>query len=184
MPVAVAVVWKWLYNSAHGLFNYLLGLAGIQGPSWLTDPNVILWSVMIIAVWAGIGNNMVILLAGLQGIPETYYEAATIDGASGWQRFIKITVPLLTPAIFFVTVTSFIGSFQVFDLVYIITPASSGGGGVLMDATRTAVYSIYQNGFQWFKIGYASAQAWVLFIVILVITIIQLQLQKKWVHYE
>ncbi len=185
MPIAIAVVWKWLYNSSTGLINFLLGLVGIDGPSWLTDPNVILWSVIIISVWAGIGTNMIILLAGLQGISESYYEAARIDGASAWRRFLTITVPLLSPTIFFVTVTSFISSFQVFDLVYIFASnSSSGGGGVLLEATRTAVYSIYQNGFQFFKIGYASAQAWVLFLVILLITLVQLRLQKRWVHYE
>ncbi|TLS52421.1 sugar ABC transporter permease [Paenibacillus antri] len=185
MPIAIAVVWKWLYNSSTGLINFMLGLVGIDGPSWLTDPNVILWSVIIISVWAGIGSNMVILLAGLQGIPESYYEAARIDGASAVRRFLYITVPMLTPTIFFVTVTSFISSFQVFDLVYIFaSSSSSGGGGVLLEATRTAVYSIYQNGFQFFKIGYASAQAWVLFLVILLITLVQLRLQKRWVHYE
>jgi multiple sugar transport system permease protein len=185
MPIAIAVVWKWLYNSSTGLINFLLGMVGIDGPSWLTDPNVILWSVIIISVWAGIGSNMVILLAGLQGISESYYEAAKIDGASVIRRFLNITVPMLTPTIFFVTVTSFISSFQVFDLVYIFaSSSSSGGGGVLLEATRTAVYSIYQNGFQFFKIGYASAQAWVLFLVILLITLVQLRLQKRWVHYE
>ncbi|HZG74270.1 MAG TPA: sugar ABC transporter permease [Paenibacillus sp.] len=185
MPIAIAVVWKWLYNSSTGLINFLLGLVGIDGPAWLTDPNVILWSVIIISVWAGIGSNMVILLAGLQGISESYYEAAKIDGASVVRRFLNITIPMLTPTIFFVTVTSFISSFQVFDLVYIFaSSSSSGGGGVLLEATRTAVYSIYQNGFQFFKIGYASAQAWVLFLVILLITLVQLRLQKRWVHYE
>lgn len=185
MPIAIAIVWKWMYNSSSGLINYALGLVGIDGPAWLTDPNVILWSVIILSVWAGIGTNMIILLAGLQGIPDSYYEAAYMDGAPAFIRFLKITVPLLSPSIFFVTVTSFISSFQVFDLVYVFaSSSSSGGGGVLLEATRTAVYSIYQNGFQFFKIGYASSQAWVLFVIILLITLIQLRVQKKWVHYE
>ena len=180
MPIAIAIVWKWMYNSSSGLVNYMLSLVGVQGPSWLTDPNVILWGIIIIAIWAGIGTNMIILLAGLQGIPDTYYEAAYIDGATAFDRFLRITVPLLSPSIFFVTVTSFISSFQVFDLVYIFaSSSSSGGGGVLMDATRTAVYSIYQNGFEFFKIGYASAQAWVLFVIILIITLVQLRLQEE-----
>jgi multiple sugar transport system permease protein len=186
MPVAIAVVWKWMYNSSNGLINYLLGLIGVAGPEWLTNEHVILWSVMIIAVWGGIGYNMIIMLSGLQSIPESFYEAASIDGATGLNRFFNITMPLLTPAIFFVLVTSLIGAFQVFDLVYMLTPQTTGGGagGVLQDATRTAVFSIYQNGFVWFKIGYASAQAWVLFFIILIITIVQMYLQKKWVHYE
>ncbi|MDB4868356.1 MAG: binding-protein-dependent transport system inner rane component [Cohnella sp.] len=186
MPVAIAVVWKWMYNGSNGLINFLLSTVGIDGPNWITDERFILMSVMIIAVWAGIGYNMIILLSGLQGIPDTYYEAASLDGATGWQRFVNITVPLLTPAIFFVMVTSLIGAFQVFDLVFMLTPQATGGGagGVLQDATRTAVYSIYQNGFTWFKIGYASAQAWVLFVIIFLITMAQMYLQKRWVHYE
>ncbi len=186
MPVAIAVVWKWMYNGSNGLINYLLSTIGIEGPNWITDERIILWSIMIIAIWGGIGYNMIILLSGLQGIPDSYYEAAAIDGATGWKNFIHITVPLLTPAIFFVMVTSLIGAFQVFDLVFMITPQTLGGGagGVLQDATRTAVYSIYQNGFQWFKIGYASAQAWILFLIIFIITMVQMYLQKRWVHYE
>lgn len=186
MPVAIAVVWKWMYNSSNGLINYILSVVGIDGPNWLTNEQVILWSVMIIAIWGGIGYNMIILLSGLQSIPETFHEAASIDGATSWNRFLHITVPLLTPAIFFVLVTSLIGAFQVFDLVFILTPSATGGGGggVLQDATRTAVFSIYQNGFVWFKIGYASAQAWILFIIIFIVTIVQMYLQKKWVHYD
>jgi multiple sugar transport system permease protein len=186
MPVAIAVVWKWMYNGSNGLINYLLSTVGIDGPNWITDERIILWSIMLIAIWGGIGYNMIILLSGLQGIPDSYYEAASIDGATGWHSFTHITVPLLTPAIFFVLVTSLIGAFQVFDLVFMITPQTAGGGagGVLQDATRTAVYSIYQNGFQWFKIGYASAQAWILFIIIFIVTMIQMYLQKRWVHYE
>ncbi|MBO9607795.1 MAG: sugar ABC transporter permease [Paenibacillaceae bacterium] len=186
MPVAIAVVWKWLYNYNSGMINYALSLVGIQGPHWLADERVVLWSVMIIAIWTAIGHHMIILLSGLQGIPESYYEAAAIDGATGMRRFWYITVPLLTPAIFFVMVTSLIGAFQVFDLVYMLTPVTAGGGsgGVLQSATRTAVYSIYQNGFKSFKIGYASAQAWMMFVVIFLVTMGQLYLQKKWVHYE
>ncbi|QHT62426.1 sugar ABC transporter permease [Paenibacillus lycopersici] len=186
MPVAIAVVWKFMYNGSNGLINYLLSVVGIDGPNWITDERYILMSVMIIAIWGGIGYNMIILLSGLQGIPDSYYEAAAIDGATGWHRFVHITVPLLTPAIFFVMVTSLIGAFQVFDLVFMLTPATNGGGagGVLQDATRTAVFSIYQNGFTWFKIGYASAQAWVLFVIIFLITMVQMYLQKRWVHYE
>jgi multiple sugar transport system permease protein len=186
MPVAIAVVWKWMYNGSNGLINFLLSRVGIDGPNWITDERYILMSVMIIAVWAGIGYNMIILLSGLQGIPDSFYEAASIDGATAWHRFVHITVPLLTPAIFFVMVTSLIGAFQVFDLVFMLTPQATGGGagGVLQDATRTAVYSIYQNGFTWFKIGYASAQAWVLFVIIFLITMAQMYLQKRWVHYE
>lgn len=186
MPVAIAVVWKWMYNGSNGLINYLLSTVGIDGPNWITDERIILWSIMIIAIWGGIGYNMIILLSGLQGIPDSYYEASAIDGATGWNSFIHITVPLLTPAIFFVMVISLIGAFQVFDLVFMITPQTAGGGagGVLQDATRTAVYSIYQNGFQWFKIGYASAQAWLLFIIIFIVTLVQMYMQKRWVHYE
>lgn len=186
MPVAIAVVWKWMYNGSNGLINYLLRLVGIEGLSWLTDERTILWSIMVVAVWMAVGYNMVILLSGLQGISESYYEAALLDGASAWRSFRHITLPLLTPSIFFVAVTGLIGAFQVFDLIFMMIPSAAGAfaGGILEDQVRTAVYSIYQNGFQLFKVGYASAQAWVLFLLILVITLMQLYWQKRWVHYE
>lgn len=175
--VAVAVVWQWLYNPEFGLLNYFLSLLGVKGPNWLTSEGTALTSIMIVAVWKGLGYNMLLFLAGLQNISNGYYEAAEIDGARWWDKFINITVPLLTPTTFFVTVMALINSFQVFDLVMLMT---EGGPG---RATSVIVHYLYQNAFQFFKMGYASAIAYVLFFVIMGVTLIQLKLQGKWVNY-
>jgi multiple sugar transport system permease protein len=135
-------------------------------------------ALIIMAVWKNLGFNMVIFLAGLQSIPTQLYEAAAIDGANGWHRFRYITLPMLAPTTFFVLIISVIGSFQVFDLAFVLT---KGGPGV---ATNTMVMYIYNQAFQFFHIGYAAAIAWVLFAIIFLITLAQTQLQKRWVHYE
>jgi multiple sugar transport system permease protein len=180
MPIAVGMVWKWLYNSEFGLINYVLGLMHLPQPSWLFDEKIALFSIIMISVWSGIGYSAVILLAGLQGISPTYYEAASLDGAGKGYQFFRITLPLLGPSMFFVTVISFINSFQVFDLIFIMV----GKTDSMLGSTRTIVYNIWENGFKFFNMGYASAEAFVLFIVILSFTIIQMVLQKKWVHYQ
>ncbi|WP_231571034.1 carbohydrate ABC transporter permease [Gordoniibacillus kamchatkensis] len=180
MPSAVAMVWKWLYNADYGLINYLLGAIGIKGPSWLTDPDIALYSMVIVAVWAAIGNNMVIFLSGLQGIPVSYYEAAAIDGAGSFKNFIFITLPLLTPTIFFVTIISLIGAFQVFDLVFMMI----GPNSIVIEQTQSVVFLFYKNAFMLNNKGYAAAIAMVLFVIILLVTIVQMKLQKKWVHYS
>ncbi|TJY44030.1 sugar ABC transporter permease [Cohnella pontilimi] len=180
MPIAVGMVWRWLYNSQYGLINYVLGSLHLPQPNWLFDERIALMSIVIISVWSGIGYSAVILLAGLQGISQNYYEAADLDGASKIYQFFKITIPLLGPSLFFVLVISFINSFQVFDLVYIMV----GRNDSLLDATRTVVYSVWENGFKFFNMGYASSQAFVLFVVILLFTIVQMYFQKKWVHYQ
>ncbi len=176
--VATALIWKWLYQPDYGLINAFLGTIGIQGPNWLGDPKYAMLSIIIMSVWAGFGYNMIIFMAGLQGIPDTLYEAASIDGASKWTRFWKITLPMLSPTLLFGIVMTIISSFQVFDQAFIMT---SGGP---MNSTNTIVYYIFQNGFEFFKMGYASAIAWILFAIIFVVTFIQMQLQKRWVHYE
>lgn len=180
MPIAVGMVWRWLYNSEFGLINYVLGALHLPQPNWLFDENIALLSIILISVWSGIGYSAVILLAGLQGISPSYYEAASLDGASKIYQFFKITLPLLGPSLFFVTVISFINSFQVFDLIYIMV----GRNDSMLDATRSIVYGIWENGFKFFNMGYASAQAFVLFVIILIFTIVQMYLQKKWVHYQ
>jgi multiple sugar transport system permease protein len=180
MPAAIAMVWKWLYNSDYGLINYLLGLLGAKGPQWLADPHSALASVIIVAVWASIGNNMIILLAGLQGIPASYYEAAETDGANAVCKFFRITVPLLTPTLFFVLVTSLISAFQAFDLIFMMIPNSSAA----LTSAETVVYYFYQNAFITSDKGYASAIAIVLFAIIMVITAVQMKLQDKWVNYD
>ncbi|MWV46764.1 ABC transporter permease subunit [Paenibacillus sp. HJL G12] len=180
MPIAVGMVWKWLYNSEFGLINFVLGSLHLPQPNWLFDEKFALFSIVIVSVWTSIGYNAVILLSGLQGISASYYEAASLDGAGTLYRFFRITLPLLTPSLFFVLVMSFINSFQVFDLVFIMMGQQSS----LLDSTRTVVYSIWEDGFKYFNMGYASAEAFILFIVILVITAFQMYFQKRWVHYQ
>lgn len=180
MPIAVGMVWKWLYNSEFGLINFVLGFLHLPQPNWLFDEKFALLSIVLVSVWSGIGYNAIILLSGLQGISSTYYEAASLDGASGLRQFWHITLPMLTPSLFFVLVISLINSLQMFDLIFIMM----GKADAMLDSTRTVVYSIWENGFKYSNMGYASAQAWMLFIVILIITIVQMAFQKRWVHYH
>jgi multiple sugar transport system permease protein len=178
MPVAIAVVWKWIYNPAFGPIAVFLKSIGLKPIIWLTSVNNAMWSIVIISVWAGIGFNMVIMLAGLQNIPREYYEAAQVDGANNLSQVFHITIPLLTPTLFFTLITSFINGLQMFDMVFILTQ----GGPV--DSTRTIVFQIYEDGVKSMYAGSASAEAWVLFIIIMGITLFQLRMQKRWVHYE
>ena len=175
--VVVAFMWQWLLNPSSGVVNYALGLIGIHGPGWWTDPNWSMPSVILASAWKDLGFVMVILLAGLQAIPEDFYEAAAVDGAGPWARFWNITLPLLSPASFFVVVISLINGFQVFDQIWVMT----GGGPV--DSTSVIVLQIVQNAFSYGRVGYASAMSWVLFAGILAITLIQLRLQRRWVTY-
>lgn len=180
MPIAVGMVWKWLYNSEYGLINYVLGSMGLPQPNWLFDESLALFSIVMVSVWSSIGYNAIILLSGLQGISSSYYEAAELDGAGAVRKFFNITLPLLSPTMFFVLVISLINSLQVFDLIFIMMNRAD----TLLDSTRTVVYNIYENGFKYFEMGYASASAWILFIIILIITAVQMYFQKKWVHYQ
>ncbi len=176
--VAIGLVWSYFYAPGVGILNWFLSLFGVQGPSWLTDVYWAMPAVILVSVWHGVGYPMVILLAALQGVPEALYEAAKIDGAGAWQRFRNVTLPLLTPALFFLTITQFISSFQVFGLIYILT---HGGPA---NATNVYIYNLYQNAFQFSKLGYASAMAWILFVIIATVTVVQWKLQKRWVFYE
>jgi multiple sugar transport system permease protein len=176
--VAVAVMWRWLYNTDFGLINLLLTSVGLKAVPWLSSTAWAMPAVILMAIWKSLGYNMVIFLAGLQSIPAHLHEAAAIDGANGVQRFRHITLPLLAPTTFFVLVISVISSFQVFDLAFVLT---KGGPG---DATNTMVMYIYNQAFQFFHMGYAASIAWVLFAIIFAITLLQHQLQKRWVHYE
>ncbi|NLG98560.1 MAG: sugar ABC transporter permease [Chloroflexi bacterium] len=173
IPVAIALVWQWIYNPQYGLFAQMFGIK-VQ---WLTDMKMAMPALAIMAIWMGSGYGMVIFLAGLQNIPQMYYEAAKVDGANAWQQFIHITLPLLTPTIFFNLLTSLISAFQTFDIVYIMTQ-----GGPL-NTTRTMVYTIWEDAFHYFRMGSATAQAWILFAIILVISLLQFRSQKRWVHY-
>jgi multiple sugar transport system permease protein len=174
----VAVIWQFLYQRDTGVINYYLSLLGIGPISWLASPNWVLPSVIIMDVWKNTGFAMLIFLAGLQNIPRDYYEAARIDGANTRQLFLKITLPLLSPTIFFVLVIFMIGAIQVFDTIIVLT---GGGPG---DASRSVVMYIYEQAFQKFDLGYASSIAMTLFAVILVLTLLQFWFGRRWVHYE
>lgn len=180
MPIAIAVVWRWIYNPDFGLLNLVLKTFGVPRIKWLSDASWAIPSLTIFSVWAGSGYGMVIFLAGLQNIPREYYEAAEVDGANRWQLIRYVTLPLLTPTIFFNLVTSFISACQVFDVIYGLY---STNGGKAPEYVRSIVYIIYDEGFHFFRMGNASAAAWILFIIILIITIVQLRVQKRWVHY-
>jgi multiple sugar transport system permease protein len=182
--IAVALMWRWIYNPTAGILNYMLNETfellrlPISAPDWLQSRVWAMPAIIFMSVWKGLGYNMVLFLAGLQGIPTHLYEAAEIDGASAWRKFWHITLPLLTPTTFFIVIIAVIGSFQIFEQAYIMT---QGGPA---RSTVTTVYYIYENGFQWYKMGYASAVAWVLFALILAVTLLQWRYQERWVFYE
>jgi multiple sugar transport system permease protein len=177
--VAAALVFRWIFNGDFGLLNGFLYAIGVPNPpNWLASPVWAMPALILLGIWQGIGFQMVIFLAGLQAIPRHLYEAASIDGANWWGRFRHVTVPLISPTTFFVLIISLIGSYQVFDQAYIL---NGGGPGY---ATTTLVYYVYTYAFQFFKMGYAAAIAWVLFIIVFILTVIQLRLQNRWVHYE
>ena len=178
-PSAVAMIWRWMFNNDYGLINNMLAKIGLDGPAWLTDPSIAIYSIIIVGVWSAIGYNMVLLLAGLQEIPKDYYEAAEIDGASPIQQFFNITLPLVTPTLFFVVVTTVINAFQVFDVIFMmITPNSTA-----MFKSQSLAYLFYKHSFILNDKGYGSAIVMFLLVIILIITAIQMKLQKKWVNY-
>ncbi|MBD3426393.1 MAG: ABC transporter permease subunit [Candidatus Omnitrophica bacterium] len=181
--VAVSVIWKWLYaGEKYGLFNYFLLKLGFQPIDWLASPTWTLPSIMIMSIWAGVGYNMILFLAGLQTIPHVMYEAAEIDGAGFWKKFFNVTLPLLKPTIVFVSMMSFIFSFQVFEQVYIMTGGQGGIGGVLNSGLTIVAY-LYDKGFQKFQMGYASALAYIIFLLIFILTMINKRLMKSNVEY-
>lgn len=171
--VAVALLWSWLFNPRFGLLNYLLGLLGITGPNWLFDPAWAMPAIVLTSVWKDLGFVMVLFLAGLQAIPLDYYEAAALDGASPFQQLWRITIPLLAPTTFFVTVISLINSFQVFDQVWIMT----GGGPA--GATSVLVEQVVKHAFSYGRMGYAAALSWVLFGLVFGVTLLQFRLQRQ-----
>jgi len=175
--VVVALVWKWLLNPSNGLVNSVLGALGLPQPGWWTDPSWAMASVVLASAWKDLGFVMVILLAGLQGISAELYEAARIDGASKWAQLRYVTLPLLTPSSFFVLVISLINGFQVFDQVFVMTKGGPQG------ASQVVVGQIYDLTFRYGRAGEAAALSWLLFVVILLVTLFQMWGQKKWVHY-
>lgn len=175
--VAFVVLWMWILHPDVGLINTLLSYVGIEGPRWLADPDWALPALLMMSLW-GLGRAMVIYLASLQGIPQHLYEAASIDGANRWQSFWKITLPMLTPTIFFNLVLSVISTFQTFTSAFVAT-----NGGPL-DSTLFYVLYIFRQGFEYFNMGYASALAWVLFLIILALTLVIVRSADRWVYYE
>jgi multiple sugar transport system permease protein len=174
--VAVALLWAWLFNADFGLINSFLRKFGIIGPAWLESQEWAIPALVIMGLW-GVGGSMVIYLAGLQSIPKHLYEVADIDGASGFRKLIHVTLPMLSPTIFFTLIGGIIASFQVFVPAYVMT---RGGPG---NATLFYVLNLYFNAFEYFRMGHACALAWILFVIILVLTLIQFKLAKRWVYY-
>jgi|SRR5690625_862990 len=174
--IAVGVIWSTMFTKS-GPINQVIGFFVENPPNWLGSSLWAMPAVIIVSIWKGMGYFAIILLAGLQGIPNDLYEAATVDGANKWKKFIHITIPQLSPVIFFCTIMAMISSFQVFDTIVAMT---EGGPG---RSTNVLVYHIYQTAFENFKFGYASAMSYILFIIILIVTILQFRSQKKWVHY-
>jgi multiple sugar transport system permease protein len=171
--VAVSLVWSWLFNPVYGLINYFLSLVGVNGPDWLTDPSTAMIAIIITSVWKDIGFIMVLYLGGLQNISPSLYEAASMDGAGDFKKFWQITLPMLRPTTFFVTMISLINAFQVFDQVNVMT---GGGPG---NATNVLVQNIYNSAFGFFEMGYAAAMSWALFIIIFAVSLVQMWGERR-----
>ena len=182
--VAVSVLWLWVFNPEFGLLNRALSLAGVDGPLWLQSEAWAKPSLILMSLW-GVGGTMMIFLAALQGIPQELYEAAELDGAGEYRKFLHVTLPMISPALFFSIVIGIIGSFQVFTQAFVMTgtvqPGSEGGPN---NATLFYVLYLYKKAFQEFEMGYASALAWILFFIVLVFTVMQTRFARRWVHYE
>lgn len=178
-PAAVTMVWRWMYNTNFGFINHILTSVGLSKVKWTENPKIALFSIVIIGIWSTIGYSMVILLAGLQEIPKDYYEASDIDGASPFRQFFNITLPLVSPTLFFVAVTSIITAMQVFDVIYMMIDVANPA----YNNTVSLVYLFYNNSFKYSNKGYGSAIVVLLLAIIMVITVIQMRVQKKWVKY-
>ena len=180
MPTAVAMVWRIIFNGDFGILNYVLSLVGIDGPYWTSTPGFAMLAVAIVGLWSSLGFSMIILAAGLKNIPPELYEAAELDGATPWRRFTSVTVPLLTPSIFFVLIITIISSFQLFDLLY----ALLGSANPVLPKSMSLVYFFYSQGFVSNDKGYAAAIAMVIFVIIGLVTVLQFRLQKRWVNND
>ncbi len=176
--VAVALVWSWIYSKDFGLLNFLLRNIGLQPVAWLTSARYAMPALIIMGIWGLLGEGMIIFLAGLQGISQSYYEAAEVDGANAWAKFLHITLPMITPSMFFYFIITMINAFQAFEQIYVMT---RGGPN---NATTTMVYYVYTNAFRNFRMGYASAQAIGLFLIVMILTLIYWRSQDKWVVYD
>jgi len=180
MAAAIAMVWRWIFNGDFGILNHIVKAMGGSPRYWLSDESTVLLCVSIVSVWMGVGYNMIILLAGIQGISTNYYEAAELEGAGKIQQFLKITIPLVTPTLFFVVITTVISTLQIFDVIYMMIPTKS----VAMSYAQSIVMYFYRNAFEFSAKGYASAIAVLLFVIIMLLTLLQMRIQKKWVHYD
>jgi multiple sugar transport system permease protein len=173
--VPMAIAWKWIYDYNYGILNYFLSIFGIPSVPWLTDPRIALWALIVMGVWKMLGYNLVLFLVGIRNIPQSLMEAASLDGASDWQRFWRVTLPLLKPILLYVVVTATINAFNVFTQVYVMTLGSQAAPG---QAVRVLVFDIYQNGFQYLHMGYASAEAVMLTLFVLGFTVIQFRFMR------
>jgi len=180
MTVAVSMMWRWIFNGDFGILNQIIQFFGGAPIRWLGARATAMTSISIVSVWMGIGVNMVILLAAMQGVPAAYYEAATLDGASGPKKFFSITMPLIAPAISFVSITTMIGTLQIFDVIFMLMPPRSSA----LTSTQSVVMYFFRNAFEFSRRGYASAIAVLLLVIIMIFTVLQLKLQKKWVNYD
>lgn len=180
MPAAIGILWRWLFNYKFGLINVLLNALKLESVAWLSEPDVVLYSVSIVLIWSMLATQMVILLAGMQNIPTMYYEAALIDGAGTMQSFFRITLPLLSPTLFFVITISIINVFQIFDFIFLMIRSTS----LAIQYSSSLVYYFYDRSFVAFEKGYGVAVSLVLFVIILIVTIFQFVMQKRWVHYS
>lgn len=176
--VAASLIWKWVLSPQYGIINQLLGYIGITGPNWLTDKVWAMPAIVLASVWKDMGFYGLFLLSGLKAIDVGYYEASRVDGAGKVRQFFSITLPLLTPSMFFCVIMALINAFQLFPQVQIMTEGGPNG------ATQVMVERIYTYGFKYFKMGYAAAYSWILFVIIFVLTLVQMKLQKRWVYYE
>ncbi len=177
--VADSVVWSLLYTNRNGLIDEAVhAVFGVQGPNWLSSPHWVMPAIIIMSVWQGFGYNLLLFTAGIHAVPELYYDAARVDGASAWHVFRNVTLPLISPSLFFGTVLTIISAFQVFTQAYVLT---AGGPGT---SSTTLVYWLFEKAFDDYALGYASAIAWVLFVIVIAITLLQMRLQRRWVHYE
>lgn len=175
-PAAVAMVWRWIFNANFGLLNNLFGL----NINWLSNPNIAIYSIAIIGIWSIIGYNMILFLAGLQEVPKDFYEAAQMDGASATRQFFSITIPLISPTLFFVFITRIIAAFQLFDFIFMVMDTTNPA----LPRTQSLVYLFYRHAFTEHNMGYGSAIVVLLLSVIMLVTVGQMMVQKKWVHYH
>ena len=175
--VAVATLWKWIFNTDYGILNLLLDKIGIRGPAWLVDANWAIWALIMTSLWT-VGGSMLIFLAGLQSIPSDLYEAAEIDGAGAWNRFRNITIPLISHVTFFNLILGIIGALQVFTEAFVLTEGGPNNSTLLLSV------HLYRNAFEFLRMGYASAIAWVMFLIVLLLTLAVFKSAPMWVHYQ